>query len=66
MEAFKALPDVNYQPVRNCFGENYVVVELLATGTVGDRSKARFNACDRLTLRDGLIAAKRPYRKVVE
>jgi ketosteroid isomerase-like protein len=27
VEAFKALPDVNYQPVRNSFGEDHVVVE---------------------------------------
>ena len=26
VEAFKALPDVNYQPVRNSFGEDHVVV----------------------------------------
>src|SRR5262245_49576141 len=66
VEAFKALPDVNYQPVRNSFGEDHVVVELLVTGTLGDGSKARFHACDILTLRDGLIAAWRAYRKVVE
>ena len=65
-EPVKALPDVNYQPVRNSFGEDHVVVELLVTGTLGDGSKARFHACDILTLRDGLIAAKRSYRKVVE
>ena len=64
--AFKALTDVNYQLVRKSFGENHVVVELLVTGTFGDGSKARFHACDILTLRDGLIAAKRSYRKVVE
>jgi ketosteroid isomerase-like protein len=40
VEAFKALPDVNYQPVRNSFGENHVVVELLVTGTLGDGKKA--------------------------
>ncbi len=66
VEAFKAVPDVNYHPVRNSFGEDHVVVELLVTGTLGDGSKARFHACDILTLRDGLIAAKRSYRKVVE
>ena len=66
VEAFKALPDVNYRAIRNSFGENLVVVELLVTGTLGDGSKARFHACDILTLRDGLIAAKRSYRKVVE
>jgi ketosteroid isomerase-like protein len=60
-EGFKALPDVKYQPVRNSFGEDHVVVELLVTGTLGDGSKARFHARDILTLRDGLIAAKRSY-----
>ena len=64
--SFKALPDVKYQPLRNSFGENHVVVELLVTGTLGDGKTARFHACDILTLRDGLIAAKRSYRKVVE
>jgi ketosteroid isomerase-like protein len=66
VEAFKALPDVYHRAIRNSFGENLVVVELLVTGTLGDGSKARFHACDILTLRDGLIAAKRSYRKVVE
>jgi ketosteroid isomerase-like protein len=32
VEAFKALPDVNYNPVRNSFGEDHVVVELLVRG----------------------------------
>ena len=41
-------------------------MELLVTGTLGDGGKARFHARDILTLRDGLIAAKRSYRKVVE
>jgi hypothetical protein len=59
-------PDVNYQPVRNSFSEDHVVVELLVMGTLRVGSKVRFHACAILTLRDGLIAAKRSYRKVVE
>ena len=65
VEAFTALPDVNYQPIRSSFGADHVVVELLVTGTLAEGEKARYHACDILTLRDGLIAAKRSYRKVV-
>ena len=36
VEAFNALPDVNYQPVRNSFGEDLIVVELVVTGTLGE------------------------------
>jgi ketosteroid isomerase-like protein len=43
-----------------------VVVELLVTGTLRNGTKTRFHACDILTMRDGLIAAKRSYRKVME
>jgi hypothetical protein len=60
VEAFKALPDVNYQPVWNSFGQGHLMVELLVIG------KAWFHASDILILRDELIAAKRSYRKVVE
>ena len=48
------------------FGEDHVVVELLVTGTLRDGTKTKFHACDILTMRDGLIAAKRSYRKVPE
>jgi ketosteroid isomerase-like protein len=64
--AFGALPDIHYQPVQSLFGEDHVVVELLVTGTLRDGTKTRFHACNILTMRDGLIAAKRSYRKVVE
>ena len=35
-DAFKALPDVHYQPIRSSFSEDHVVVELLVTGTLPD------------------------------
>ena len=60
------LPDIRYQPIRSLFGEEHVVVELLVTGTPRGGTKTRIHACDILTMRDGLIAAKRSYRKVVE
>jgi uncharacterized protein (TIGR02246 family) len=65
-DAFKALPDVHYQPIRSFFGDDHVVVELLVTGTLTNGTKARYHACDILILRDGQIQAKRSYRKVVE
>jgi ketosteroid isomerase-like protein len=64
--AFEMLLDIHYQPIRSLFGEQHVVVELLVTGTLRDGTKTRFHACDILTMRDGLIAAKRSYRKVLE
>ena len=65
-DAFKALPDVHFEPIRSSFGAHHVVVELLVTGTFADGTMARYHACDILTLRDGRIAAKRSYRKLVE
>jgi ketosteroid isomerase-like protein len=64
--AFKALPDVHYEPIRSSFGPDHVVVELLVTGTLTDGTKAIYHACDILTLRDGRISAKRSYRKLVD
>jgi ketosteroid isomerase-like protein len=64
--AFEMLPDIYYQPIRSLFGEEHVVVELLVSGTLRDGTKTTFHACDILTMREGLIAAKRSYRKVVE
>jgi ketosteroid isomerase-like protein len=64
--AFEVPPDIQYQPIRGLFVEDHVVVELLVTGTLHDGAKTRYHACDILTMRDGLIAAKRSYRKVVE
>ena len=43
-----------------------MVLELLVTGTPRNGAKTRSHACDILTMRDGLIAAKRSYRKMVE
>jgi len=64
--AFKAMPDVRYDVVRSSFGHDLVVLELLVSGTLADGRQARFHACDVMTLRDGKVAAKRSYRKVVE
>ncbi|TWS99399.1 nuclear transport factor 2 family protein [Reyranella sp. CPCC 100927] len=63
-DAFRAIPDIQYQSLRSCFGSGHVVMELLVTGTLADGTAARFHACDILTMVDGKIAAKRSYRKV--
>ena len=64
--AFKAMPNVHYEPVRSSFGQDLVVVELMVTGTLADGRQAKYHACDVMTVRDGRIAAKRSYRKIVE
>ena len=64
--AFKAMPDIRYDLVRSHFGPDLIVLELLVSGTLPDGRPARFQACDVMTLRDGKVAAKRSYRKVVE
>lgn len=63
--AFEAMPDVRYEFLRSSFGHDVVVLELLVSGTLADGQKARFHACDVMTLRGGKVAAKRSYRKVV-
>ena len=63
--AFETMPDVRYEVVRSSFGPDLVVLELLVTGTLADGQAARFHACDVMALRDGKVAAKRSYRKVV-
>ncbi len=64
-DAFKAMPDIRYELVHSSFGPDHVVLELLVTGT-RDGRHAKFHACDVMTIRDGKVAAKRSYRKVVE
>ena len=65
-QAFSTMPDIHYEPVHCSFGQDLVVVELLVTGTLADGRPARFLACDVMTVRDGKVAAKRSYRKLVE
>jgi uncharacterized protein (TIGR02246 family) len=66
VNAFKAMPDIAYELVHTGFGPDLLVLELLVTGTLPGGEKARFHACDVMTVRDGKVAAKRSYRKVVE
>ncbi len=64
--AFRAMPDIHYELVHSSFGHDFVVVELLVTATLADGRPAKFQACDVMTVRDGKVAAKRSYRKLVE
>ncbi|MDP1749630.1 MAG: nuclear transport factor 2 family protein [Reyranella sp.] len=65
-DAFRAMPDIHYEPVCCSFGQDLVVVELLVTGTLADGRRAKFQACDVMNVRGGKISAKRSYRKLVE
>ena len=65
-DAFRAMPDIHYEPVHCSFGQDLVVVELLVTATLAGGRRAKFQACDVMTVRDGKISAKRSYRKLVE
>jgi ketosteroid isomerase-like protein len=61
--AFASMPDIHYEPVRCLFGPGHVIVELLVTGTLADGTRAKFHACDVMTVVGGKIATKRSYRK---
>lgn len=65
-DAFRAMPDIHYEPVHCSFGQDLVVVELLVTGTLAGGRPAKFQACDVMTVREGRVSAKRSYRKLVE
>lgn len=63
---FEAMPDIAYELVQSSFGPDLVVLELSVIGTQADGRTARFDACDVMTVRDGKVAAKRSYRKIVQ
>ncbi len=66
VDVFRAMPDIHYEPVHIVSGQDFVVIELQVTATLADGRRARFHACDVMTVRDGKVAAKRSYRKLVE
>jgi len=63
--AFEAMPDVRYETLRSSFGPDLVVLELMVTGTLAQGGLTKYQACDVMTVRDGKVAAKRSYRKMV-
>jgi ketosteroid isomerase-like protein len=60
---FQRIPDVRWDELRHFAHPEFVTVEWLTTGAPVDGQPFRVEGCDILTLRDGLIAAKRSYRK---
>ena len=60
---FERIPDVRWDELRHCAHPRLVAIEWLSTGTPIDRPPFGVEGCDLLTLRDGLVAAKRSYRK---
>lgn len=64
--AFKTMPDIRYELVRCSFGPDLIVLELLVTGALADGGQVNFHACDVMAMRDGKVATKRSYRKVID
>jgi taurine dehydrogenase small subunit len=63
LETFFEIPDLCWDPIRCLFGEDHIVFEFRVTGTPSGGAPFDLHACDILTLRGGMIAAKRAYRK---
>ena len=64
VDMFARIPDARWDELRRIVCPPYIVVESLASGTPRQSTRFETTICDVLTLRDGLIAAKRSYRKV--
>jgi steroid delta-isomerase-like uncharacterized protein len=62
-DMFRRIPDLRWDETRHFAHPEQVTVEWLTSGTPVDGRAFRVEGCDILTLRGGLIAAKRSYRK---
>ncbi|MPY73649.1 MAG: nuclear transport factor 2 family protein [Alphaproteobacteria bacterium] len=62
---FERVPDLHFAEIRHTVSPALAVVESVTTGTPVDGKPYEAHIVDVLTLRDGLIAAKRSYRKAV-
>ncbi|MDD9877531.1 MAG: nuclear transport factor 2 family protein [Magnetovibrio sp.] len=60
---FERIPDVRFQEVRRFATPEFAVIESVQSGTPRDGEPFEVQIVDLLTLEDGLIAAKRTYRK---
>jgi len=60
---FRDIPDIRWDELRRVVGDAHAVVEWTTTGTPREGRPFKVEGCDVLTLRDGLIVAKRSYRK---
>jgi ketosteroid isomerase-like protein len=63
IEMFQRIPDVRWDEIRRFARPECVIVEWLTTGTPKGGTRYEVEGCDILTVRDGMIAAKRSYRK---
>ena len=64
VDMFERVPDARWDELRRIVCPPHIVVESLATGTPRGGTRFETTLCDVLTLRDGLMAAKRSYRKI--
>ena len=62
-ETFGEIPNLCWDPLRCLFGEDHIVFEFRVTGIPRGGAPFDLHACDILTLRGGMIATKRAYRK---
>jgi ketosteroid isomerase-like protein len=62
-DMFERIPDVRWDEIRHFACPPHAVVEWLTTGTPRGGARYEVQGCDVLILNDGLIAAKRSYRK---
>ena len=63
---FAGLPDVHYGEDRHWVGGDFGVSEWLLTGTTPDGRQVRVRGCDHWEFRDGQVARKDSYWKIVE
>ncbi len=63
---FAGLPDVHYGEGRHWVSGDLGVSEWLLTGTRADGAQVRVRGCDHWEFRDGRVARKDSYWKIVE
>lgn len=63
---FEGIPDVHYGDVHNWVSGNHAVSQWTLTGTIKNGKKIKVHGCDLLEFRDGKIARKDSYWKIVE
>ena len=63
---FTGIPDVRYSEDRHWVCGNYGVSEWLLTGTTSAGERLAVRGCDHWEFRDGLIARKDSYWKIVD
>ena len=62
-QMFDRIPDVRWDEIRHFATPQQVTVEWLTSGSPKGATPYKVEGCDILSIRDGLISAKRSYRK---